>query len=306
MVVNDGFLILNKSKNCTSHDCVKRIKKIFNIKKVGHTGTLDPQVTGVLPLALGSATRFIQYLPQEKTYIGIIQLGIKTTTDDIHGEIMKKKDVPKFTFDDLDNCLNSFRGTFQQIPPKVSSVHVDGERAYKKYWRKENFILPSKEVKVDSLILRDWNQADGQLRIEISCSSGTYIRSIARDLGILLKVEGCLHDLRRIKASGFREDTSIDLEYLTNKQNHIDTFIIPIEDALDHLPKIHLTNELDILFWRTGRQIEFKSTNLIKKNNQSENHKFLVFDNKYQLLGIGIYTRKDYDSLQPKLVLNAK
>jgi len=306
MVVNDGFLILNKSKNCTSHDCVKRIKKIFNIKKVGHTGTLDPQVTGVLPLALGSATRFIQYLPQEKTYIGIIQLGIKTTTDDIHGEIMKKKDVPKFTFDDLDNCLNSFRGTFQQIPPKVSSVHVDGERAYKKYWRKENFILPSKEVKVDSLILRDWNQADGQLRIEISCSSGTYIRSIARDLGILLKVEGCLYDLRRIKASGFREDTSIDLEYLTNKQNHIDTFIIPIEDALDHLPKIHLTNELDILFWRTGRQIEFKSTNLIKKNNQSENHKFLVFDNKYQLLGIGIYTNKDYDSLQPKLVLNAK
>ena len=87
MEVNDGFLILNKSKNCTSHDCVKRIKRIFNIKKVGHTGTLDPQVTGVLPLALGSATRFIQYLPQEKSYIGIIQLGIKTTTDDIHGKI---------------------------------------------------------------------------------------------------------------------------------------------------------------------------------------------------------------------------
>ena len=77
MVVNDGFLILNKSKNCTSHDCVKRIKKIFNIKKVGHTGTLDPQVTGVLPLALGSATRFIQYLPQEKTYIGIIHLVLR-------------------------------------------------------------------------------------------------------------------------------------------------------------------------------------------------------------------------------------
>ena len=95
MEVNDGFLILNKSKNCTSHDCVKRIKRIFNIKKVGHTGTLDPQVTGVLPLALGSATRFIQYLPQEKSYIGIIQLGIKTTTDDIHGEILKQKDIPK-------------------------------------------------------------------------------------------------------------------------------------------------------------------------------------------------------------------
>ena len=306
MEVNDGFLILNKSKNCTSHDCVKRIKRIFNIKKVGHTGTLDPQVTGVLPLALGSATRFIQYLPQEKSYIGIIQLGIKTTTDDIHGEIMKQKKIPKLTFDDLDDTLNSFRGIIQQIPPQVSSVHVNGERAYKKSWRKEEFTLPSKEVKVESLVLKDWNQANGQLRIEINCSSGTYIRSIARDLGILLKSEGCLYDLRRTKASGFSEDKSINLDYLINKHNEKDKFIIPIEDALDHLPKIHLTSELDILYWRTGRQIEFKATNLIKNVYQSEQNRFLVFDDKYQLLGIGIYARKDFDLLLPKLVLNSK
>ena len=306
MAVNDGFLIINKSKNCTSHDCVKKIKRIFNIKKVGHTGTLDPQVTGVLPLAIGSATRFIQYLPQEKSYIGIIQLGIRTTTDDIHGEILKQKDIPKLTFDDLDDSLNSFRGIIQQIPPRVSSIHVNGERAYRKSWRKENFILPSREVKVASLILKDWNQENGQLRVEINCSSGTYIRSIARDLGISLKSEGCLYELRRTKASGFSEDTSINLEYLINKQSDKDKFIIPIENALDHLPKIHLTSELDILYWRTGRQIEIKATNLIKNINQSEKNKFLVFDNKYQLLGIGIYARKDFDLLLPKLVLNSQ
>ena len=306
MEVNDCFLILDKSKNCTSHDCVKRIKKIYNIKKVGHTGTLDPQVTGVLPLALGAATRFIQYLPQEKSYVGIIQLGIKTTTDDIHGEILEQEDIPKLTFDDLDNSLNSFRGTFQQVPPQVSSVHVKGERAYKKSWRKETFILPAKEVQVESLILHDWDQANGKLKIEVNCSSGTYIRSIARDLGILLKTGGCLYDLRRIKASGFSEDTSIDLNYLVNKENNKDEFIIPIENALNHLPKIYLTSELDILYWKTGRQINFKSTNLIKKNNQSEKDKFLVFDNNYQLLGIGIYARKDLDLLLPKLVLNAQ
>ena len=306
MEVNDGFLILNKSKNCTSHDCVKRIKKIFNLKKVGHTGTLDPQVTGVLPLALGSATRFIQYLPQEKSYFGTIQLGIKTSTDDIHGEILKQKDVPKLTFDDLDKILNKFRGIFQQIPPQVSSVHINGERAYKKSWRKENFILPSKEVKVESLILKDWDQSNGQLKIEINCSSGTYIRSIARDLGIILKSEGCLYDLRRIEASGFSEDISIELDYLINNQNYKNKFIIPIQDALDHLPKIHLTNESDILYWRTGRQIQFKSTNLTKNNNQSQKDKFLVFDNKYQLLGIGIFDSKNFDILLPKLVLNAQ
>ncbi len=306
MEVNDGFLILNKGKNCTSHDCVKRIKRIYNIKKVGHTGTLDPQVTGVLPIALGSATRFIQYLPQKKSYIGIIQLGIKTTTDDIHGEILKQKDIPKLTLDDLDNILNTFRGTFQQIPPQVSSVHVNGERAYKKSWRKENFILPSKEVKVESLILKDWDQANGQLRIEINCSSGTYIRSIARDLGIFLKSEGCLYDLRRTEASGFSEDKSIELDYLNDKQNYKNNFIIPIEDALNHLPKIHLTNESDILYWRTGRQIKIKSIKPNKNDNQSQKNKFLVFDNKNKLLGIGIYDHKDFDLLLPKLVLNAR
>ena len=305
MEVNNGFLILDKSKNCTSHDCVKKIKKIFNVKKVGHTGTLDPQVTGVLPIALGSATRFIQYLPQEKSYIGIIQLGIKTITDDIYGEIIEQKDVPKLTFDDLDNSLNSFRGTFQQIPPKVSSVHINGERAYKKSWRKENFTLPSKEVRVESLILKDWDLSNRQLRIEINCSSGTYIRSIARDLGNLLKSGGCLYDLRRIKASGFSEVKSIDLEHLINKRNHIDKLIIPISEALDHMPKIHLSSELDILFWRTGRKIEIKSKNLIKKYSHFEKQNFLVFDNEYQLLGIGNYVHKDFDLLLPKLVINA-
>ena len=304
MEVNNGFLILNKSKNCTSHDCVKKIKRFFNIKKVGHTGTLDPQVTGVLPLALGSATRFIQYLPQEKSYAGIIQLGIKTTSDDIHGEILKKKDVPKLTFDDIDNSLNTFRGTFQQIPPKVSSVHVNGERAYKKSWRKENFTLPSKEVTVESLILEDWDQANGQLRIKINCSSGTYIRSIARDLGTFLKSEGCLYDLRRIQASGFTEDKSIGLENLIKKQNK-DNLIIPIAEAMDHLPKIQLIKEEDILYWKTGREITLKSKNLIKSKNKLKQQKVLVFDNNYQLLGIGVYTRLDFDLLQPKLVLHA-
>ena len=171
---------------------------------------------------------------------------------------------------------------------------------------KRRFYFTSKEVKVESLILKDWNQENGQLRIEINCSSGTYIRSIARDLGILLKSEGCLYDLRRTKASGFSEDTSINMEYLINRHNEKDKFIIPIEDALDHLPKIHLTSELDILYWRTGRQIEFKATNIIKNVYESNQNKFLVFDDKYQLLGIGIYAQKHCDLLLPKLVLNAK
>jgi len=151
METKDGFLVINKDKGCTSHDCVKQIRKLLNTKKVGHTGTLDPEVIGTLPIAIGNATRFIQYLPQGKTYIGKIKLGIRTKTDDIHGEIINQKSWPKISDEKLDQYLNKFRGIIQQIPPKVSSVHVNGERAYKKSFRNEIFELAPREVNIDEL-----------------------------------------------------------------------------------------------------------------------------------------------------------
>ena len=120
MESKDGFLILNKERGCTSHDCVKQIRKLLHKKKVGHTGTLDPEVTGTLPIAIGDATRFIQYLPQWKIYIGKIQLGIRTNTDDIQGKIINQKDWPKISIEELDKSLNNFRGIIKQIPPRVS------------------------------------------------------------------------------------------------------------------------------------------------------------------------------------------
>jgi len=151
METKDGFLVINKDKGCTSHDSVKLMRKLLNTKKVGHTGTLDPEVTGTLPIAIGTATRFIQYLPQGKTYIGQIKLGIRTNTDDIHGKIINQKSWPKISYEKLDQYLNRFRGIIQQIPPTVSSVHVNGERAYKKSFRNEVFELAPREVKIDEL-----------------------------------------------------------------------------------------------------------------------------------------------------------
>ena len=179
MEIKDGFIAINKEKGFTSHDCVKQIRKLLGTKKVGHTGTLDPEVTGTLPIAIGSATRFIQYLPQGKTYIGQIQLGIRTKTDDMQGEILNKKKWPILSNNQLDNYLNNFRGIIQQVPPKVSSVHVNGERAYKKFLKNEEFELHPREVEIEELVLKKWNQANGILEIKVSCSSGTYIRSIA-------------------------------------------------------------------------------------------------------------------------------
>ncbi len=307
METKDGFLVINKDKGCTSHDCVKKIRKLLNIKKVGHTGTLDPEVVGILPIAIGSATRFIQYLPQGKTYIGQIKLGISTNTDDIHGEIINQKSWPKISDEKLDQYLNRFRGIIKQIPPKVSSVHVKGERAYKKSFRNEIFELSPREVKIDELNLMKWDQLKGIIEIKIKCSAGTYIRSIARDLGEILNTKGCLLQLKRISACGFDEQNSVKISDIEKEKEKKSTknFIIPTISALNHIPSFVLSNEEQINFWQKGRAIKV-NINYQEKNDAFDYKKPIkVIDRKETLLGIGFFN-KDQSNINPKLVLNAK
>ena len=306
MEIKDGFLVINKDKGFTSHDCVKQIRKILNIKKVGHTGTLDPAVTGTLPIAIGSATRFIQYLPQGKTYIGQIKLGIKTNTDDIHGEIINQKDWPKITHYQLDKYLDHFRGLIKQIPPKVSSIHVNGERAYKKAFNNEIFELAPREVKVDELILMKWDPRNGIIELKIKCSAGTYIRSIARDIGKILNSEGCLMCLKRISACGFHEKNSIKISDMEKNKSNIKNFIVPTISALEHISTLVLKNKEEINFWQTGRAVKVDINYFIENKNTLSLKKVIkVIDDKKTLLGMGFLNKED-TYINPKLVLNAK
>ncbi len=307
METKDGFLVINKDKGCTSHDCVKQIRKLLNTKKVGHTGTLDPEVIGTLPIAIGSATRFIQYLPQGKTYIGQIKLGFRTNTDDIHGEIINQKNWPVISDAKLDQYLNRFRGIIKQIPPKVSSVHVNGERAYKKSLRNENFELPPRKVKIEELTLMKWDQINGIIEIKIKCSAGTYIRSIARDLGEILNSEGCLLQLKRISACGFDEQNSIKISDIEREKNggNSKNFIIPTISALNHIATYVLSNEEQINFWQTGRAIKIDINYFMKIKSFDYKKPIKVIDKKQTLLGIG-FLNKDKSNINPKLVLNAK
>ena len=305
METKDGFLVINKDKGCTSHDCVKQIRKLLNTKKVGHTGTLDPEVTGTLPIAVGSATRFIQYLPQEKTYIGLIKLGIRTKTDDIHGEIINQKSWPRISEEKLDQYLNTFRGIIKQIPPKVSSVHVNGERAYKKSFKNEDFELAAREVKIEELILMNWDQINGIIEIKIKCSSGTYIRSIARDLGKALNSEGCLLMLKRTEACGFHEKNSIKISDMEKDINNTKNFIVPTISALDHISTLVLTKEEEVNFWQTGRAIKVDINYFNESNNYDHKKPIKVLDKRKNLLGIGFFN-KEQTNINPKLVLNAK
>ena len=303
METKDGFLVINKDKGCTSHDCVKQIRRLLNTKKVGHTGTLDPEVTGTLPIAIGSATRFIQYLPQGKTYLGKIKLGIGTSTDDIHGKIINQKDWPKITDKELDQYLNHFRGIIKQIPPKVSSVHVNGVRAYKKSFNNEIFELTPREVIVEELTLMKWNQKKGIIEIKIQCSAGTYIRSIARDLGKILNSEGCLLQLKRISACGFHAKNSIKISDIEKNKNS--NLIIPTISALNHISTLVLNKEEEINFWKTGRAINVDFNYLNKNNTFDYKKPIKVIDKRKTLLGIGFFN-KEQTNVNPKLVLNAK
>ena len=305
METKDGFLIINKDKGCTSHDCVKKIRSLLNTKKVGHTGTLDPEVTGILPVAIGSATKFIQYLPQEKTYIGKIKLGIRTKTDDIHGEIINQKDWPEITNEQLDQYLNHFRGVIKQIPPKVSSVHINGVRAYKKSFNNENFELAPREIKIDELLLLKWDQVNGIIEIKIRCSAGTYIRAIARDLGEILNSEGCLLQLKRISACGFHEQNSTKISDMEKDKNKITNLIIPTISALNHISTLILNKEEEINFWQTGRAIKVDINYLTKSKTFDYKKPIKVIDKRKFLLGIGFFN-EEQTNINPKLVLNAK
>ncbi len=307
-----GFVVIDKPAGLTSHDCVNRLRKVYGIKKVGHGGTLDPSVTGVLPIAIGNATRLISYLQGSKAYSGIIQLGSKTDTDDMQGEIIQKTNWPVISENQLNNLLDDFRGTILQIPPLYSSVNFKGDRAYKRARRGEDFKLTSKEITINKLVLTKWSQIKGELEIFVDCSAGTYIRSLARDIGDKIGCGAHLKQLRRTKAYNFEEHHSVLLpERLEFYPEKIKPKILDPDNFLKHLYSFKLISREEIISWRSGRKINFRSDikrlKLPKKNESedatSDKKTILIFDQRNIISGIAVL---DGDStIKPKIVFNA-
>ena len=307
-----GFVVIDKPAGLTSHDCVNRLRKVFGIKKIGHSGTLDPLVTGVLPIAIGNATRLISYLQGSKSYRGIIQLGTTTNTDDIQGEIIESKNWPLISENDLNSLLEIFRGEILQKPPIFSSVHVKGERAYKKARKGEKFNLIPKKVTIYKLNLISWSQNKGELLIDVDCSTGTYIRSLARDIGDKIGCGGYLKKLRRTRAYNFKETHSVVLpEKLDFYQDNKKPKVLNPNIFFQHLSSFELISEEEVVSWRSGRKISFKeNTERLKigKNNDIEdniNHtkNILVFNKERIILGIA--NSDESYTIKPKVVFNA-
>jgi tRNA pseudouridine55 synthase len=215
--MSDGFLVVDKAPAMTSHDVVAVARKALGTRKVGHAGTLDPMATGVLVLGFGNGTRLLQYITDgDKSYTATVVLGASTITDDREGEVISEVDASKVTDDQIKTGLAKMVGEIQQRPSSVSAVKVDGERAYDRVRAGEVFELAPRTITISSLEILEIRRLGVRVEIdiEVTCSAGTFIRAIARDLGSDLKVGGHLSVLRRTRVAGFPISQAISFDEL--------------------------------------------------------------------------------------------
>jgi len=281
----NGFLNLNKPLGITSHDCVSRVRRLLKLKRVGHGGTLDPAANGVLPIALGKATRLLQFLPSDKSYLGRVRFGVTTTTDDLEGDILTSHPASGLSVADVEAILPRFFGKIAQVPPIYSAIHVDGKRLYDLARKGEMVTVESRMVEVYKLEIVDWFPGDfPEVLLTISCGAGTYIRSIARDLGSLLNVGGTLAGLTRTESSGFSLENSLTFEMLESQIKEDIFQPISPSEVLNHLDSIALS-VADTKRWYLGQRLAFSDQDTAIKS--LDNQMLMVYNDAGIFLGIG-------------------
>ena len=247
----EGILPLLKPKGMTSHDCVWKIRKLFKTKKVGHTGTLDPDVTGVLPICIERATKIAEYITDAgKSYEGEVTIGFSTTTEDASGDVVEKAEGEKrFSRKEIESALHSFQGTITQTPPMYSAVKVNGKKLYEYARAGIEVERPSRQVHIYAIELLDneeeWEGETVSFRFRVKCSKGTYIRTLAVMIGEKLGYPAHMSDLIRIQSSSFTLDDCYTLEQIEELElEERYQLLRPLEEGLSHLPKLVINDKV--------------------------------------------------------------
>jgi len=256
----DGILLLDKPPGLTSNGALQQAKRLFSAAKAGHTGSLDPLATGVLPLCLGEATKFSQFLLEaDKKYRTTIKLGISTKTGDAEGEIVEEKEVPLVA--DVEEILSQFRGAINQVPSMYSALKVNGQPLYKLARAGIEVERKERQVMIYELEIRE--QADTEWVLDIVCSKGTYIRTLAEDIG---KVIGCgahVSQLRRLKSGPYEIEETVTMEQLEQLRDDgydaLDRTLLPTCTAVQQWPSVELT-DITASYFRQGQPVQVASS----------------------------------------------
>jgi len=252
----DGFLNLNKPVGISSHGCIGALRRQLGVKKVGHGGTLDPAASGVLPVAVGRATRLLPYLPADKAYRAVVRFGITTTTDDLEGEVIAQTPAAHLDRAGVMAQLPAFLGTLRQVPPAYSAIQVNGQRLYQRARQGLPVAVPERQVTVHAIDLVGWQGGSDwpEATLTIACGPGTYIRAIARDLGTKLGTGATLAQLVRTRSGGFDLATSRPLTEMETEAAQGTLALVSPGDALTHLPAISLEAALAHR-WQLGQKL---------------------------------------------------
>ena len=276
----DGIIIINKEKNYTSNDVVNIVKKITK-SKVGHTGTLDPNATGVLPLLIGNATKVSKYLiNHDKEYEVVLQLGIRTETADVEGKVIEQKEVTAemLNKDNIEEKLQQFIGKQEQIPPIYSAIKVNGKKLYEYARKGQEVELKPRQIEIYSIQLVGINEKEKQISFKVKCSKGTYIRSLCEDISKKLGTVGYMKELNRLQVGEFYIKDAVTISEMKEKieAGNLES-IITIEEIFKNNPQIQLEQE----------QIE-PYINGVKINTKKTNGVYRIYKPDGTFIGLGI------------------
>lgn len=276
----NGVLNIFKPKGMTSFDVVREVKKVCKIKKVGHTGTLDPEATGVLPVCIGKATKIIDYImDSEKIYEVTFKLGLKTTTYDLEGEILEERDSSFLKYEEILNAINSFKGEYCQVPPMYSALKQNGVRLYELARKGIEVERPGRNITIYNI--EDIKIDNPYISMKVTCSKGTYIRSLCYDIGVKLGVYAAMTELCRVKTSRFLIENSVNINELT--KDNLTQNLISIEEALNEFDKIVVNNKFAKLLVNGVNVFDSRVAN----EKLIANKLYRVYDENNNLLGIG-------------------
>jgi len=247
----DGIIVINKEKDYTSHDVVAIVKKIFK-EKVGHTGTLDPNATGVLPLLIGKGTKLSKYLiDHDKIYKATLKLGIKTDTADITGKIIEEIDVGTITEEMIKNVLQSFIGQQEQYPPMYSAIKVNGKKLYEYARSGKEVEVKPRSIEIYDIKLDNFDKPNNEIVFTVECSKGTYIRTLCENIAEKLITIGCMEELERVQVGRFNISNAVTIDELKEKKDDIsflNTYFYSFEKILEDKESLKLKNDKIQLF----------------------------------------------------------